>query len=382
MRRLATSVPAGVASVLAGVLVLPAGGVTARPAAGQAPGQPAAGVRAAAGTPVCTVDDERLPEISGLAATGDGYVVVNDGSDVDNRRRIFFLGRDCAVTRSVRYPSRPRDTEDLARAPDGTIWIGDIGDNDRVRDTVALWKLAPGAGAPVLHRVSYPDGAHDAEALLLSGDGTPIIVTKDPGTPGLYTPDGALRPGQTVPLRKVGQFTLPRSTTSNPYSIFGPQLVTGGAVAPDGSRVVLRTYADALEFDVTDGDVVRAVVTGTPRIVPLPDEPQGEAISYSPDGTALLTLSEKAEGESAADPVLLRYPVADRDRSAPSSATPSAVPRAAPGDPEVGRERPAGSSQDVTAHFVAAVAATLLLLAAVGGFAVWRARRRPPGRAR
>jgi hypothetical protein len=373
MRRLVTLVAAA-------VLVLPVGGAAGRPAAaGQPPGQ-AAGLRAAGGTPVCTVDDKRLPEVSGLAATEDGYVVVNDSSDVDNRRRIFFLDQDCAVTRSVRYPSRPRDTEDLARAPDGTIWIGDIGDNDRVRETVALWKLAPDAQSPVLHRVSYPDGAHDAEALLLSGDGTPIIVTKDSGTPGLYAPARALRAGQTTPLRRVGQFTLPRSTTSNPFSIFGRQLVTGGAVAPDGSRVALRTYADALEFDVPDGDVVRAVTEGTPRVIPLPDEPQGETVTYAPDGAALLTLSEKGDGESAADPVLLRYPMADRDPK--PSPSPTATPRAAPGDTKLDRDRPAESRRDVSGQFVGAVALTLLVLVAVGGFAVWRARRRPSARGR
>ncbi|MEQ4299902.1 hypothetical protein ABNF97_00695 [Plantactinospora sp. B6F1] len=369
MRRLTTLVAAA-------VLVLPAGGAAARPAAGQV----AAAARAAAGTPVCTVDDERLVEISGLAATDDGYVVVNDSSDLESRRRIFFLDRDCAVTRTVRYPSRPRDTEDLVRAPDGTIWIGDVGDNNRVRETVAFWKLAPGARSPVLYRVSYPDGAHDAEALLLSADGTPIIVTKDSGTPGLYAPVRELRAGQTTPLRRVGEVTLPRSTTSNPFSIFGRLLVTGGAVAPDGTRVVLRTYADALEFDVTDGDVVRAVTEGTPRVVPLPDEPQGEAITYDPDGTALLTLSEKAETESAADPVLLRYPIPDREPKQSSSPGTSAGP--ATQDTRLDRDRAAESSRDVTGRFVGAVTLTLLVLVVAAGFAIWRARRRPSGRGR
>ncbi|MFY1691700.1 hypothetical protein [Plantactinospora sp. WMMB782] len=369
MRRLVTP-------VVVAVLALPFGGAAARPAAGQPAGQVTTGTRpatgAAAGARVCTVDDERLPEVSGLAATGDGYVVVNDSSDADDRRRIFFLDRDCAVTRTVRYPSRPRDTEDLIRAPDGTIWVGDIGDNDRERETVALWKLAPDARSPVLHRVSYPDGPHDAEALLLTGDGTPVIVTKDPGVPGLYLPARDLRAGQTTPLRKVGQFALPTSTTSNPFSFFGRQLVTGGAVSPDGGRVVLRTYADALEFEVTGGDVVRSVTEGTPRVVPLPDEPQGETVTYSPDGTALLTLSEKAEGGSAADPALLRYPLPDREpKPAPAAST---TAPAASGGAGSG-ERAANSTLDVTGHFVGAVAATLLVMLTVGVFAVRRARR-------
>ena len=32
----------------------------------------------------------------------------------------------------------------------------------------------------MLHRLTYPDGKpHDAEALLIDADGTPIIITKD-----------------------------------------------------------------------------------------------------------------------------------------------------------------------------------------------------------
>src|SRR3712207_6972861 len=54
-----------------------------------------------------------------------------------------------------------------------------------------------------------------------------------------------------------------------------------------GGKVVLRTYSDALEWDVSGGDVL-AALTGKPRVTPLPDEPFGEAITYSRDGKSLL----------------------------------------------------------------------------------------------
>jgi hypothetical protein len=56
---------------------------------------------------------------------------------------------------------------------------------------------------------------------------------------------------------------------------------------------VVRTMSDAYEFDVPDGDVAKAITTGTPRITPLPNEPQGEAICYSADGRSLLTASDE-----------------------------------------------------------------------------------------
>ncbi|MEV0902149.1 hypothetical protein [Actinoplanes sp. NPDC049802] len=316
-----------------------------------------------AGT-VCRIEDDRLTEISGLVADGRGYVVVNDGVDDASGRRIFFLDRRCAVTRTVRYPSQPRDTEDLARGADGTLWVGDIGDNDRVRDTVAVWRLAPGAKRPALFRLSYPDGPHDAEALLVGADGVPVVVTKDPLTAGVYVPDGELRAGETTPLRRAGDWGIPIGTgTSNPFGIRGRAVVTGGAVSADGRRVALRTYADAFEFDAPDGDVVRAITEGEPTTLALPDEPQGESLAYSADGTALLTVSE---GEGGVP--LLRYPLAEPAAAAPSpspslSPSPAAAPAVAGGE---GRRLPL---QPVIA------ALGLLAIAGMGGLVIARRRR-------
>ncbi|MEU9507300.1 hypothetical protein AB0D32_13565 [Micromonospora sp. NPDC048170] len=312
-------------------------------------------------TPVCEVRDGRLIEISGMVATADGYVVVNDGANDEARRRIFFLDRECAVVRAVPYPSRPRDTEDLAVGGDGTIWVADVGDNDRSRQTIGVWKLPPGADRPVLHRMAYPDRPHDAEALLLTGDGRPVIVTKHSAT--LYAPSAAPRPGATTPLVKLGQVRLPASTTSNPFGALGRAVVTGAATAPDGRRVVLRTYADAYEFDVADGDLIAALTGGTPRVTALPDEPQGESITYSHDGRSLLTVSETAGQPPGSTPRILRY-------SPPPAASPEATPT--PSARAAGDES-AGFGEVWT--YVAAAGALGLVLIVVGLVAVARARR-------
>ncbi|WP_328470622.1 esterase-like activity of phytase family protein [Actinoplanes sp. NBC_00393] len=336
----------------------------------------AGSVPAAAGAPepVCRIEDDRLVEISGLVTDGSGYVVVNDGADDPDGRRIFFLNRRCGVSRTVGYPSRPRDTEDLARGPDGTLWVGDIGDNGRNRETIALWRLAPGGRAPKIYRMAYPDGPHDAEALLVSGDGTPVVVTKDPMTAGVYVPAVALKAGKTTPLRKVGDVAVPLTATSNPFGLPGRVVITGGATSPDGGRVVLRTYADAFEFDVSGGDVVRAITEGKPREIALPDEPQGEAIAYSRDGTALLTVSEGRDAQ------LLRYPLAgvtpvpagSPSAAAPSSSTPSLPSASAPEQQAVEPVAASGSPGLPVGALVAGVA----LAGAAGVLALVMLRRR------
>ncbi|MEU4693615.1 hypothetical protein [Actinoplanes sp. NPDC023714] len=313
--------------------------------------------------------DDRLTEISGLLTDESGYVVINDGADDPNGRKIFFLNKKCKVVRTVSYPSRPRDTEDLARGPDGTIWVGDIGDNGDTRETIALWRLAPGARKPTLFRLSYPDGPHDAEALLISGDGTPVVITKDPVTAGLYVPTAPLRAGETTPLRRAGDVSIPLSGTSNPFGFAGRLVITGAALSPDGARAVLRTYADAFEFPVTQGDVIAALTGGSSRTTALPDEPQGEAIAVSQDGSALLTISE------GKNPTLRSYAVASpsvassppSQQAPPSQAAPPAVPASESAPPSASspvaaaRELPLGAIAAATAMIVAGAALGLLM---------------------
>ena len=346
-----------------------------------------AGPAAAAPARVCRIGDKRLTEISGLAATTNGYVVVNDGSDEASHRKIFYLDQNCEVTRTVSYPSRPRDTEDLGIAGDGTLWVADIGDNNENRDTIALWRLAVGARKPTLFRLRYPDGPHNAEALLLTRSGSPIIITKGIGAAGLYLPAAKLDAKKTTALRQAGDVTIPFTDTANPFSFAGRMVITGGAVSPDGSRATLRTYADAFEFDAPDGDLVAALTKGTPRQIPLPDEPQGESVAYTPDGTALLTVSETSEQPAGARAEILHYPLPNHPApittsAAPASPTsaPVAAPESAAPPPATSRspDAAAGSSQldRIPAGALITGGALLTAAAALGLITALRRRQR------
>ena len=368
MRRLVLSVIVASGLVMAGPSSASAG-----------PARVAAEAKAAAAKKVCQVKNSRLTELSGLVATDDGFIVINDGSLTASSKRVYYLDDDCTIVNQVTYSGGgPRDTEDMVLSADGkTLWIADVGDNDGVRETVGLWKMpASGSKSPVLYRLTYPDGAHDAEAMLLNGDGTPIIVTKGVGKAGLYVPTGPLKANTSegVPMRRVGEVDLPSSTTSNPLSTPGRLVVTGGAVAPDGSRVVLRTYADAFEFDVTGGDVL-AALKGKPRATPLPDEPQGEAISYSADGKTFLTTSDM-QGRADADPnFILRYTPAAQAAVSVKNTTTAAKP--AGGDPSWLASL---SLQDIT-YLVGGVGLLGAVLVGLGIFGIMRSRRRPPSSA-
>ncbi|WP_245855050.1 hypothetical protein, partial [Micromonospora wenchangensis] len=389
MRRAVSSVT--VALALFGAAVAPAAAAGAAPVsaapAGVAPPVTGAGplavgagpLAAAAGKKKCTITDERLRELSGLVATKTGYIVINDGTLQESRKRVFFLDTKCKIAKEpVKYSGDgPFDTEDLALSPDGkTLWIADTGDNvtSRERRTrVAVWTMpVTGSKQPVLHRLSYPERKpHDAEALLIGADGLPLVITKVPsGKAEIFTPEAKLDPdgnAEPVPMKKVGEITLPKTTTDNPLNIIGRVAITGAARSPDGSRVVLRTYADAFEYDVSGDDIVAALTTGKPRVTPLAD-PFGEAISYTPDGTGFVTVSDGGE-LAPEDPIdILGY--------TPSTKGAEPVEGAAGAKPAAEKSWYDNLSLDQITYLIGAVGVIGALLVGAGIVGIVRSRRR------
>ncbi|MEU7710415.1 hypothetical protein AB0B03_00540 [Micromonospora chalcea] len=375
MRHVVSSVT--LALGLVGAVVAPAGPAPAAPAA--------APVLAAAPKKKCTVEDNRLRELSGLIATSSGYVVINDGTDDPSRKRVFYLDAKCKVDREVRYSGDgPFDTEDLALSPDRkTLWIADTGDNVEKktrRERVAVWTMPlSGAKQPVLHRLSYPGKEpHDAEALLVGDDNMPLVITKElSGKSEIFTPTVKLKAGgdpEPSPMKKVGEVTLPKTDTENKLGSPGRALVTGAARSPDGSKVVLRTYADAFEFDVSGGDIVKALTTGKPRITPLAD-PFGEAISYTPDGKLFVTVSDGGTLDDS-DPIeILSY--------TPSTTGVEALPNGGKAETKAAAEKSwlEGLSLDEITYLIAAVGVLGALLVGAGVFGILRSRRKPAPRA-
>jgi hypothetical protein len=340
--------------------------------------------KAAAGKKVCKITSSSLPELSGIVATKNGYAVINDSTDVESQKKVFFLDDECEITKRVEYTGKgPFDTEDMVLSADGaTLWIADTGDN-AVRDpngdtrpTIALWSMpVDGSKKPKIHRLAYPDGdKHDAEALLLNGDGTPIIVTKETvGKPsGIYVPKTALKTNneEGVPLEKVGEVELPRSDTAGtPFARLAQGVVTGGAVAPKGTKVVLRTYLDAFEWDVTNGDVL-AALKKKPRQTGLPNEPFGEAITYTADGKQFNTVSDIGSSQDPeADSYILGY--------TPATKVVEAKTAADAGDSSGGSWYSDLSLSDIT-YLVGAIGVLGAILVGAGVFGIMRSRKKAP----
>jgi len=276
----------------------------------------------ATGTTYCTVTDPRLAELSGLVVVGDTMLAVADGGD---ELRVLVLDSSCAVTAERTAPVDPYDPEDLAVSADGTIWVADTGDNDRDRPTVALHALRAD-GSSSLYRLTYPDGPHDAEALIMAPDGTPYLITKEVlGSSQVFRPAAELVDGGTVALEQAATVNVTLTgTPGGPVGRAGQLLVTGGAVSADGRLIALRTYTDAYLWPLTGSNVPQALAADPIRI-PLPDSPQGEAISFGTDNRGVVIASEGSPNAVVIVPTEQPLaPVAER-LAAPADAAPGVL---------------------------------------------------------
>jgi hypothetical protein len=216
------------------------------------------------------------------------------------------------------------------------LYIADIGDNSRRRSFVRVYFFDhPRAnGLTVTYHAydfRYPDGAHNAETLLVNDSGRLFIVTKG-GKAAIYQAPARPDRGGVNELVKVGS---------------APSNVTDGTFLPGGERIALLTYSSVQVIDATTYEVVASA--------PIPDQPQAESLTLSLDQTSLLVGSEGKNSKVYAIPV-------------PSDASPTPTPAAStdPGTETDVPEDEAGVGQSQKGTLLAlGLAACLALVAGV-----------------
>jgi hypothetical protein len=236
-------------------------------------------------------------EISGLVVSPTQPGVLWAHNDSGDRARIFALRSDGSLIASLDVPGAEADDwEDIEVGPGGDLLLGDIGDNKSVRESVDVYrvpepKLADGPGATAAAtrlRLTYPDGAHDAETLLADPrTGEVVVVTKRlDGRSGVYVAHVPARgDAQEAVLRHVGDLRL---------GVGG--LATAGDVSADGHTVAIRTYTGLYAWTRKPGASLAATLLRAPCLgsAQLFREGQGESLALSRDGRSFFTVPEGA----------------------------------------------------------------------------------------
>lgn len=271
-----------------------------------------------------TLSDPRITESSDLVVSALHPGLVWTTNDSGDTARVFGVDRSGRTVALLHLRGAVnRDWEALAagRGAGGVplLWVGDVGDNlsqwrsVRVYRVVEPTRLGDQDVAWTAYDLRYPDGPHDAETLLVDPRTQRMyIVTKQLRNAAVYEAPRRLRPDRVNLLRRVAP---------------APPIVTDGAFSPDGRTVALRGY-----FSAWTAPSIR----GPWATMAIPLQPQGESLSWTPDGSALLLGSEGGRSQ------VWRVPV--RVGSASGGAVASTSPASSAADGPTTSRRAVASS--------------------------------------
>lgn len=236
-----------------------------------------------------------LDEASGLAPSRVSRDVFWSHND-SGAPRVSAIAADGSIVGRVTVTgAKVVDWEavEVGPCPTGScLYVGDIGDNDRERNSITVYRTPePAAEATATDKAeiieaSYPEGPQDAEALFFAGDSL-FVVTKGEETPVRLYRFPNLTAGSRHTLELVA--TLVDKAPPKPYR------VTDAAASADGAWVAMRTN-DMILFYRT-----AALLQGAPGapltfdLRPLA-EPQGEGIAWAAAGTLYLAGESKGAG--------------------------------------------------------------------------------------
>jgi hypothetical protein len=259
----------------------------------------------APGRVVGHVNADALREASGLAASRLNPGVLWSHNDGGWSAWLYALSTNGQLLSTWQLLNvRSGDFEDIAIGPGPVsgvqyIYLGDIGDNARLRESIRMVRVAEPvvaldttnnppldslAGAVEIELI-YPTAPHNAEALLsdpITGDLFIATKVENQEVSRIFrAPKEELDRGGPVTLQYVREVPF-----KNP---------SGGDISPDGSEILLRRNSQAVWWKRASGKTVGQALAGQYYAVPVvgqPVEPNGEGIAFHPAGLGYYTISE------------------------------------------------------------------------------------------
>ena len=227
----------------------------------------------------------QVNEASGVAASrkfpGRLYHV-NDSGDSG---KFYVTNIEGKQTTGVSVTGfKPLDAEALglgacSAAGKSCLYIGDIGDNDRRRQTIQVALVEemenfPASMTPQERMtLRYPDGPHDAESMAVHPNGTIFILTKEEPA-RLYKAEAGVATQTLAPVMTLDAGFSPSDMT----------------ISDDGTRLLVLTYLYAVEFGIDLAHPSPPRYQERIRIKPLQ---QQESIAFLPGSRSFIYTTER-----------------------------------------------------------------------------------------
>lgn len=191
------------------------------------------------------------------------YWVLERGS---GRLQLTALDASGVVQGQMSSRDTLTNAQALAFTDDGVAWVGDVG--GRRTTTTVYQVIQPWPGTEILHavayRLTYPDGAHDAAAIVVDDHARIHVITRG-DAPGVYRAPEAPSPTEANGLERIAD---------------APADVTDAVALVDG-RWALRTATSVTVLDPTTFAVLGTADIGVVE--------RGQALAQGLTATDLLT---------------------------------------------------------------------------------------------
>jgi len=239
-----------------------------------------------------TITPGLIDEASGIADSkaNPGYLWVEQ--DSGNPNDIALLSQTGQLFKKINIRSAiNRDWEDMAlgNGPNtGTsyLYIAETGDNNKAYAQYSIYRFPePSAAIDTVNtwdelKFTYPDGSHDAEAILVDNNSKDIyIITKTDAASRIY------------------KFPYPQSASSVSTVTFVGSLpfsgVTSAASSASGNEILVKTYTTLSYWKRNTNETIEDALKRAPTSLNYVVEPQGEAVCFRNDNSGFYTLSER-----------------------------------------------------------------------------------------
>ncbi|WP_053231319.1 hypothetical protein [Sandaracinus amylolyticus] len=248
------------------------------------------------------VDDARLAELSGLAASRLHPGLFYAHNDSGDGPHVYVIDASARVVATITLTGASSvDWEDIAVGPaaDGapSVFVGDVGDN-AARDGSGAPRAevrvhhfpepsVPPSGAIELTAttttLTYPGAPHDCEAIFVDPEGALFLLSKeDEGPSTLFrtpAPDATSRV-----LEEIATVTLAPGSAS----------ATAADLSPSGRSLLVRSYGALRLFTREGSEPWSDALARAPLRMRTQPELQSEAVAWLPDGRGYVTAPEGA----------------------------------------------------------------------------------------
>ncbi len=248
------------------------------------------------------IEDTRLVEASGLIVSVKNPGFLWTHNDSGGEPSLYLIDKNANVKMVVTLEGFSNtDWEEIAMVDTGNIpyiLIGEFGDNQGVRDTVAIVKIeepeynrkaefsVPNDNIEEM-RFTYAEGPRDSEAFFYDYNSDKLVlISKREENVNVY--EFEFQPASFQIIRSLG--TIPfRNFTSADMNKKG--------------EILLKNYDSIFYWEESDLPASKRILNTPQWRVPYNPEPQGEAICWDGDGN-FYSISEKNKG---LDQLLIRY---------------------------------------------------------------------------